>query len=621
MKRVYSFDIFDTCLGRICGAPKNIFDILAIKVLGKDSDYSQRCDFRIARIRGELVAAERVKDRGVTIDDIYANIDFSALTSMINEDIKLLELMTEEENLFAIYETKCRVKAIHDQKDPVIFISDMYLPSSFLIKILKREGFWEDGDQLYVSCEHSATKSEGNLYDVVKKREKISAFSWKHLGDNIWSDFIRPLRMGILSKRFRCGYSIYERLFTEKSLALQSQIGTIAPAISRSIVSGEPNNSRVLFCADIIAPIYVSFVFRTLLDAQKRGIKGLYFLSRDGYVFYKISEVFKKIFPSVECHYLYVSRKSLYLPSLDALDKASIESVLMKSRTIEECTDALQIEFSADEIVYLKRATSIIDGIMSSESILSRLKEHWASQKQACIEYFIQEGLASKNADSAIVDLRGSRKSQISINTILRRNGFPTVYAYYLEVTKDRKISNDYYSSEFYADNVSKKPSFSSLPDGKDILEHYFSITPFKRTSHYFKSENGITPVFDTEETVNSEAELMCRLNERVCVEYARRLLLVECENEIPKIIEPGLAVFSSFIQYPNRKYLKALLHVNTSQTQFAHRSLVGTIGLRTFFRKTVCWYEGSFKYTYGPLGLWLYKNILSKCVRVFLKR
>ena len=31
---IYSFDLFDTCFIRACGAPRNVFDLLAYRVLG-----------------------------------------------------------------------------------------------------------------------------------------------------------------------------------------------------------------------------------------------------------------------------------------------------------------------------------------------------------------------------------------------------------------------------------------------------------------------------------------------------------------------------------------------------------------------------------------------------------
>lgn len=44
---IYSFDLFDTCFIRACGAPRNVFDLLAYRVLGANSDESARADFAL----------------------------------------------------------------------------------------------------------------------------------------------------------------------------------------------------------------------------------------------------------------------------------------------------------------------------------------------------------------------------------------------------------------------------------------------------------------------------------------------------------------------------------------------------------------------------------------------
>lgn len=50
---IYSFDLFDTCFIRACGAPRNVFDLLAYRVLGANSDESARADFALERVKGE----------------------------------------------------------------------------------------------------------------------------------------------------------------------------------------------------------------------------------------------------------------------------------------------------------------------------------------------------------------------------------------------------------------------------------------------------------------------------------------------------------------------------------------------------------------------------------------
>ena len=70
MKTVYSFDVFDTCLVRTCGFAHNVFDLLAIEVLGHDKPESWLAEFALIRTKGEE-EARRKKAEEITLEDIY----------------------------------------------------------------------------------------------------------------------------------------------------------------------------------------------------------------------------------------------------------------------------------------------------------------------------------------------------------------------------------------------------------------------------------------------------------------------------------------------------------------------------------------------------------------------
>ena len=77
----YSFDIFDTCIIRTCGYPHNVFDLLAIAVLGNKSSNSLRADFVNIRISAEA-SARKKKQSEVTLEDIYQECDFNGISSI-----------------------------------------------------------------------------------------------------------------------------------------------------------------------------------------------------------------------------------------------------------------------------------------------------------------------------------------------------------------------------------------------------------------------------------------------------------------------------------------------------------------------------------------------------------
>ena len=60
MKQLYSYDIFDTCLVRTCGEAKNVFYLLATKVLGPQANISAKNDFALIRMNAEKKAREEL---------------------------------------------------------------------------------------------------------------------------------------------------------------------------------------------------------------------------------------------------------------------------------------------------------------------------------------------------------------------------------------------------------------------------------------------------------------------------------------------------------------------------------------------------------------------------------
>lgn len=59
--------------------------------------------------------------------------------------------------------------------------------------------------------------------------------------------------------------------------------------------------------------------------AKNEKLERLYFLARDGYILLWIAKFFAKKYSGLDLRYLYVSRKSMYLPSLTSLDENEIE--------------------------------------------------------------------------------------------------------------------------------------------------------------------------------------------------------------------------------------------------------------------------------------------------------
>lgn len=216
--RLASFDIFDTTLIRLFGRPENIDVLLA----GKEHRQGD--------------ALERQVER----DCLIAN---PAVRDLIRQK--------------------------RGEGWQIAFISDMYFDSAFLSEILEREGCFLQGDKIYVSCEHSARKDTGALYDLVRK--ELQPDEWEHYGDNRRSDVRMAERKGIKAHLI--------------------------------------DNSYRDLASRFVATAYLPYVLWILEEAKKQSIQRLYFISRDGYILQQIAEALPH--EGIELRYFFTSRTAL----------------------------------------------------------------------------------------------------------------------------------------------------------------------------------------------------------------------------------------------------------------------------------------------------------------------
>lgn len=617
---IYTFDIFDTCLSRLCGDPRNLFVLMAYEVIGPSCTETQANDFRYVRVSGEKEASRKYASN-TTIYNIYDECDFSAYTSLTRDTLISIEMELEKKQLQPIKETLDKIDNIHSKGDRVIYISDMYLPSEFLKDVLFVKGFWKEGDSLYVSCEHGCTKSDGRLFDYVRVAEGLRKYNWIHHGDNYHSDVIVPRFKLIRSKHIQNDYSVLEKYYRTLNINPTNHAALIFTGVLRAARLSALQDHRNVFATDLIAAIYVPFVYNILHDASIKGIKRLYFLARDGYIFMKIAEVFSDIFPQIEIHYLYVSRKSLYLPSLKEVNRETLSSLLVGSSAshIKERFDNLQIEL--DESCYNDIASSAdpIGYLLSNKETNRMINEQIANQKRTLIKYFEQEKLATQSNDVAIVDLRGTRKCQKCISSILSEHGYNEVFAYYLEGCHNRIIPDRYndYKAFFFADNISLNPVYKGLDAVKFVLEHYFSLTSYQRTSGYREHNGNVEPVFDNEEIEDTNESIM-QVNIKSCVRVAEMLKSVGILQYSKDLLNIGLSGLASFMRNPNDDLLKALIEIKSTQTKHNSRYLVAHITPSNVINHRIAWYEGSIKLTFGSVGLRLYYFILPVVKKIY---
>lgn len=556
---IYSYDILDTCLLRKCGRQDFLYEILANEILGINSDKSDLFDFVLARKKAEQDAKEKNSKEDVSILEIYDCLDVSFLTKVNTHTIMEKEIELHESMLVPVNNIKKEIDFLHKKGIKVIYISDMYLPAIFFTKVLKKYGFLKEGDRIYVSGDLGKTKASGSLYYYVKNDLDGDFNQWIHRGDNVFSDNKVPHKLGIKTRVVKNLYSYYEREMINKDTSGSFLDIQKVSACSRAVRLSLPENPQILFASDFIAPIYTTFVFSLLKDARKRKFRQLFFMARDSYIFYLIAKELQSLFPEMEFSYLYASRTSLYLPGLHDL---SVESLMdafpVMSENIEDLLSILglpQIDVDIKKFEHLD-AKGKVKELLNNRELYDILECRYKQQSNLCIRYFEQIGLSKPY--SAVVDVFGSRKSEMFINRILRRNGYSDIYGYYFGVMWSRVLDDSNYNAMFYAERMKLTINDSYYTQKQSLFEQFFSITNQQRTIGYILKEGIVIPQFEVDSLPEDYKTQTFKINKVVCEKYAHyysSLFIGDDEH----CCQTAQSVFNHFFHVPRKDFLAAL--------------------------------------------------------------
>jgi predicted HAD superfamily hydrolase len=329
MPQISSFDIFDTVLTRLVIEPTDIFKICGDRAVNFGWLEISAEFFRQQRIKAEQRSRLFYEGGEVSFDEIYRELGNSLeIPIEVIDKLKQLELKVESEYLLAVpkaYDLITQARRSHSQ---ILFLSDMYLPQEFLELQLKKHGFWQEGDRLYVSGQWRKSKGNGDLFLKVMSELSLKPKELVHIGNNRHADVAKPRDLGINTVYLDdANPNRYEGIFA-KYAQNTNGITSLWAGISRYTRLAEnakaPKESILRDIAvSVAAPILTAYVIWILQQAQVRQLARIYFLARDGEILLKIAqELAPQIYPEVELRYLYVSRQALRMPGLTKINKA-----------------------------------------------------------------------------------------------------------------------------------------------------------------------------------------------------------------------------------------------------------------------------------------------------------
>jgi FMN phosphatase YigB (HAD superfamily) len=311
-QRIVTFDIWDTCIARATGSPESIFHAAARYVLPGASEHE------IATLAGQRDAAEdearkNVENRECTLAEIEVALAHTVGPNLAANYIAA-ELRLERASARPNVAIRTEVAKARASGSIVAFISDMYLPSTFLRTLLEDHGFALPTDTVFVSCEHRANKHSGKMYEIVRRTLAIESRHWTHIGDNSGSDIVIARRFGAKTIEVRASdWTPAEKRVLESARRHSERI---AGAMRATRLAADPaiETGRAAFLSGVAAPWLVALATRTLAIARQEGRRRIYFVARDGEIPLRIAWIFAP--EGIECRYLLGSRKAWCFPAM-----------------------------------------------------------------------------------------------------------------------------------------------------------------------------------------------------------------------------------------------------------------------------------------------------------------
>ncbi len=414
---IISFDIFDTLLKRNVYHPHDVFELV-------EKEYNLRHKknllhkFKENRIEAEKIAREKSNLEDITLDSIYLELPFEP--SICNE-LKQIELYIE----YKVSVCNYSIKEVYDyalkQGKKIIAISEMYLPASFIHKLLVNAGY-KSINKIYLSSETGKMKKTGSLFQEMLSDYKIKPKHILHIGDAKRSDWIVPKLLGMSSYRIKTHYNntIYFKLQTNSEFNYCQ--------LYSFINNNLPSDIYQKLGFETFGPLLWGFCSWIHTFAYQKKFKRILFLARDGQI---IEKAYKLMYPNDCTEYIYVSRKALSVPLIHFKDKwKDIVALIPRAIHIEMSALFDRLGLNINNYTNLLSELGIdqqeiieFDKLLSDprfESLYQKLKndinKNSIQEYEACANYFYNLNL---NNAECIVDLGWKGTIQKSLETLL----------------------------------------------------------------------------------------------------------------------------------------------------------------------------------------------------------
>lgn len=314
---IISFDIYDTLIMRNVFSPQDVFNLVELQLnyrLKKTIPYQEMRNRTVSNLQKENYTLEELYDK---MQELYPDDEVDVY--------RTIELETESAVTVARRDMVEVYQYAAKQKKTIYLLSDMYLPSAYLLKILTEHGIKCDEAHLWISGEMGISKKDRRMWEkyieeIVGKKKAL------HIGDSQEADIEYAQKVGIQAIKIASAANMLKEIIPVKiwaqtySLYGSITLGIIADELFNSPFSWRSidNKYYISTCRQfgkiVFGNVLLTYFLWLLGESKKRRISQLVFLSRDGYFLRQdylnlIHKLHVDGAPDVE--YLFISRKAV----------------------------------------------------------------------------------------------------------------------------------------------------------------------------------------------------------------------------------------------------------------------------------------------------------------------
>lgn len=452
---VSSFDVFETVLFRTVGHHSTTYLLLGRLAKQRGLCAHDTSVLAAGRREAEVRARRRAGVHEIHLAEIHEELaDAFGYGNTNMSHMMNLELEIEARVTRSSASAKRLVGASRASGSRIVFVSDTYLPASFIRFLLEEQSLLLPSDGLYVSSASigGATKASGLLFKQVVQEEALRPQAIVHTGDSWRSDVVSARRNGFRARFFELGQlNRYERAlerYSDGTGGLTSMMAGASRLARLDAIRVEDPRDQILrdVAASVIAPVVVGFVLWLFECARRDGIERLYFLAREGQVLYEVANQLRgQLGLSTELKYLHVSRQSLNIAAARDLTTEELSWVLTHSesnsiRTILErlgnTPDAIAADLCAegwgpeswDQPIGTARLPELF-ATLRRPDVRRQLEAGIANARQLAVEYLDQEGVFDR-VQIGLVDSTGGGSQLRAIERLRRDRAMESICGY-----------------------------------------------------------------------------------------------------------------------------------------------------------------------------------------------